>query len=317
LKKKSRLVLPESSLHSAKFQQEFRDASKRSRIHHDHSASKKTGARKRGYLPIDMEHGRMEHKEGDSIIFNETRGVRDSSTVFLYSDFNDTLSLGNHVGYVDADMHASLFEAANLWLQEAGEKDFFETNDDAEKTKQSVRTKKQKGRIDRSTFQRWWFEIGMKRGFLSPTAIAANFITASNFVHRLAKGNQQLERAIYQFADAWHWMHFEARGEHKLADIGWKSAKGRAAGPAMKKRRAEMKKQIAHARYHKFASDEKNGVKRTSAKGAAGALLEPVNQELKKLKLDTFSEGKLEDELRPLIKECFPKPAKKKRKAVT
>jgi hypothetical protein len=302
-------------LQSAKFRQEFRDASKRSRIHHDDSASKKTGAKKRAYAPIEIEHRRTEseHQESGSITFYETRGVRDSNTLFLYSDFNDTFLLGNHTGHVDADTFASLFETANSWLQKAGEKGFFETADDAETAKRSTRTNKQKRRLDRQTFQRWWFEIGMKHGFLAPPAIAANFLTASDFVHRLAKGNEQLQRAIYQFADAWHWMHFEGKGEHELAAIGWKSVKGRAEGPAVKKRRAEMKKKLAHSLYDEFASDEKNGAKRTSAKSAAGALLKQVNQKLEELELNTFSEGKLEDELRPLIRERFPKHSKKRK----
>ncbi len=255
-----------------------------------------------------MEHKRTKsgHQADESITFYETRGVRDSSTTFLFSDFEETFSLGNHTGHVDADTFASLFEAANFWLQKAKEKDFFETSDDAETAKQSVRTKKHRARVDRYTFQRWWFEIGIKHGFLSPTAIAANFLTASEFVHRLVKGNQQLQRAIYQFADAWHLMHFEGKGEHELAAVGWKSVKGRAQGPAVKQRRAELKKRLVKELYEAFASEEGNGAARTSAKGTAGAMIKEVNQKLEALGLSRFAEKTLADELRPLIKARSP-----------
>jgi len=305
--------LPESSLRSSKFRRRLRDASIRNRVHNYHSAAKKTG-RKRRYAPVEMEHKRTksEHQADESITFYETRGVRDSSTTFLFSDFEETFSLGNHTGHVDADTFASLFEAANFWLREAEEKDFFETSNDAETAKQSVRTKKQRARVDRYTFQRWWFEIGIKRGFLSPTATAAKFLTASAFVERLVKGNQQLQRAIYQFADAWHWMHFEGKGEHELAAIGWKSVKGRAQGPAVKQERAELKKKLVKELYEAFASEERNGAARRSAKRAAGALFEQVNQKLEALGLSSFAEKTLADELRPLIKARFPEVKKKK-----
>lgn len=292
----------------------LREARGLNEIFHNDGAAKRTGAKKRGYAPMEMEHKRTnsEHEESGSTTFYETRGVRDTSNVFLFGDFAETLALGNYSGEVDKGTFESLFEAANYWLREVGEPDFRSITNQAEKARETVRTNKQKNRIDRATFQQWWFEIGMKHGFLSPAAIAANFLTASDFVHRLANGNKQLEFAIYQFADAWHWMHFEGKGEHELAAIGWKSAQGRAQGPAVKQRRAEMKKQIVKAAYEAFAADEKNGPARKSAKGAAGALLKELSQKLSALGLGRIAEKSLTDELRPLIKERFPKPTKRK-----
>jgi hypothetical protein len=303
--------LPESSLRSSNFRRRLQYASIRNRVHNRHGAAKKMGSRKRGYAPVEMEHKRTEgeHQADGSITFYETRGVRDSSTTFLFSDFDETFSLGNHTGHVDADTFASLFKAANSWLGDAKEKDFFKTSDDAVAAKQSVRTKRQRKRVDRYTFQRWWFEIGMKHGFLSPAAIAANFLTASEFVHRLVSGNQQLERAIYQFADAWHWMHFEEKGEHELA---WKSVKGRAQGPAVKQERAELKKKLVKERYEAFASEKGNGAASRSAKWAAVEMFKQVNQKLEELGLSGFAVKTLADELRPLIKARFPKPKKVK-----
>lgn len=307
--------LPESWVRSSKFRQALRDASSSHRTFNYHGAAKKTRARKRRYAPVEMEHKRAqsEHQESGSTTYYETRGVRDSVTTFLFSDFDETFSTANHTGHVDADTYASLFEAANFWLEQAGEKDFFGIAGEAEKATQSARTKKAKNRIDRYTFQRWWFEIGMKHGFLSPAAIASNFLTASDQVHRLVKGNQQLQRAIYQFADAWHWMHFEGKGEHELAAIGWKSVKGRAQGPAVKQERAELKKKLVKELYDGFASEEGNGAARRSAKGAAGAMFKEVNQKLEALGLSGIAEKTLADELRPLIKARFPKAKKKKK----
>ena len=123
--------LPESSLRSSKFRRRLRDASIRNRVHNNHNAAKKTGSRKHRYVPVEMEHKRTEskHQTAGSITLYETRGVRDSTT-FSFSDLDDTLSLGNHTGRVDADTFASLFEAANIWLRQAKEKDFFQTKEE-------------------------------------------------------------------------------------------------------------------------------------------------------------------------------------------
>lgn len=271
--------------------------------------SQKAPARKKRKASSVFNHRRTksEHEESGSVTFYETRGIRDSSETFLFSDFEDTFSSGNHTGYVETDTYASLFAVANEWLKEAEEKDFFGVADDAEEAMASAKTWKQKHKVDRLTFQRWWFEIGMKHGFLSPPAAAAKFLAASDFIHRLTKGNQQLQRAIYQFADAWHWMRFEGSDEHELAAVGLKSVQGRAQGPAVKQERAELKKKLLKELYEGFASDERNGTARKSAKGAAGAMFSQVNKKLKELGLNAFAEKTLADELRPLVKARFPK----------
>jgi hypothetical protein len=270
--------------------------------------------RKSARVEFDHRRVRSEHEESGSVSFYETRGVRDSSETFLFSDFQETFSLANYTGHAEAEIYASFFEAANYWLKEVGEKDFFKIVDDADKAKESVNTRKQQNKIDRFVFQRWWFEIGMKHGFLSPPAVAAKFLVASDFVHRLSKGNQQLQRAIYQFADAWHWMHFEGKGEHELADIGFKSVQGRSKGPAAKAERAALKKRIIKDCYENFAADEKNGIARTHAKSAAGALKDEVNSRLKDLGIKAAAEKSLTDELRPLINERFSLSMKNKKR---
>jgi hypothetical protein len=110
LAKRSAGDLPDSWLRSAKARQLLRDASRSNRIHQNDGTSKKTGANKRGYAPLVMEHKRTqsEHQESGSITFYETRGVRDASNVFLFGDFDETLSLGNYSGGVEAGTHARL-----------------------------------------------------------------------------------------------------------------------------------------------------------------------------------------------------------------
>jgi hypothetical protein len=196
-------------------------------------------------------------------------------------------------------------------LKTANEKDWFEAANEAEKAASAHRARLAKDKAEKHAFKRWAFEIGQKRGFLSPEAVAADFLTASDLLHRLVDGDERLLLAAYQFAQAWHWMQFES-AEHELADIGLRSAAGRAQGPAVKKQRAELKKALAKEAYDEFASDEANGTKRMAAKSAAGSLIKQINGKLLELGLDSFSDKKLQDELRPLIKERFPKPKKKR-----
>ncbi|MEY9592287.1 hypothetical protein ABIA06_004578 [Bradyrhizobium yuanmingense] len=260
--------------------------------------------------PVEFEHRRSEHvhRPSDSITYREVRGARVKSTDFLFSDYEATFEyIDEHTGQATLETYRSFFEAANFWLKAAGEKDFFGVVDDAERASSVQQMQPQKDKAENFTFKRWAFEIGQRRGFLSPEAVAANFLAASDLLHRLVKDDEQLRIAVYQFAQAWHWMQFEALGEHELADIGLRSVAGRAQGPAAKKQRAEMKRAIAKEAYDEFASDEANGSRRTAAKSAAGALLGQINDKLRELRLDEFSDKKLQDELRPLIKARFPR----------
>ncbi|WP_316206311.1 MULTISPECIES: hypothetical protein [unclassified Bradyrhizobium] len=268
-----------------------------------------TKKKRRSLRRVELQHGRAqsEHKESGSVTFYETRGVRDASTNFLFSDFEETFEDYVQTGHQAAASYASLVEAANQFLSECGEKTFSEVTEEVERAKRAVRTYKEKNRIGRYNFKRWAFEIGMRHGFLSPAGVAAEFISASDNVHRLAKGNRQLQRAIYQFAEAWHWIHFEAKGEHGLAAIGDKSLEGRAKGPEAKKQRAELKRALVKELYEAFASDESKGMARKDAKRAAGILLDQVNKKLDDLNIPTMAEKSLRDELRPLVKERFPR----------
>lgn len=266
--------------------------------------------------PVEFEHRRSErlHSASDSVTYREVRGARVSSMDFLFSDYEETFNnIGEHTGETALDTYLSFFEAANFWLKAANEKDFLGITKDAEREVSGLATKEEKDKAERFTFKRWAFEIGQRRGFLSPEAVAADFLTASDLLHRLVKDDKQILSAAYQFAQAWHWMQFEAVGEHELADIGLRSAQARAQGPVVKRQRAELKKTLAKESYDEFAANEANGAKRTAAKSAAGALRPQINTKLRELGLDEFSDKKLQEELRPLIRQRFPKPVKKKR----
>jgi hypothetical protein len=310
LTKKPTGILPDSWVRSASARRLLRSSPAQiTREAIPNRKGEKIRAKKQRKKAEAFEHrrSRSEHQESGSVSFYEVRGVRDSRMTFLFSDFEETLLLANHTGHTDAETYASFFEAANHWLAEAGEKDFFEVASDADEAKKFARTWKQRNKLDRLTFHRWWFELGMKHGFLSPAAVAAKFLVASDFIHRLTKGNQQLQRAIYQFADAWHWMHFEGKGEHELAAVGLKSVQGRAKGPAAKQERGILKKALVKDIYDRFAADENSGPARKNAKRAADALFADVNKKLRELGVPKMALKSLTDELRPLVKERFPR----------
>lgn len=262
-------------------------------------AKKKTAPK----TPTVFEHKRSqsEHEESGSISFYEHRGVRDASNLFLFSDFAETFQIGNYNGAAEEDVYASLREASGHWLKEFGEKDFGDIAIEAEKAKAKVQGKKKRKEIDRHVFQRWAFEIGMRQGFLSPAAVAANFVSTADHVHRLANGNDELLRAVYQFAQAWHWMHFEGYGEHELAALGLRSAAGRTKGPEVKKERKGLRLRIVEDLYRRYQeNDSVPASSRRSPKRAASALLTEVNARLRELDIDLVSEGRLEKDIREI-----------------
>ncbi|KRR06211.1 hypothetical protein CQ12_11535 [Bradyrhizobium jicamae] len=261
---------------------------------------------------VNFEHKRIKehHEPSGSVTYLETRGAREASTVFLFEDFEETLSMPNHQGHTAADTYASFFEASGHWLREVGEKTFFEVVDDVEKVKAELPPEERTGEVDRFIFQKWAFEVGMKHGFLSPAAIAAEFVSSSDYLHRLVDGNEELQRAIYQFAEAWHWFRFEGKGEHELAAIGLQSARARMMGPQVRREMGDLRKKIVLSAYEAFAADEKNRTSRGSAKAAAGVLLTEINRKLTELNRKPIAIKTLTDELRPIIEERFPKKKK-------
>jgi hypothetical protein len=238
-------------------------------------------------------------------IVYETRGIREFA-LEIFADDQLTVAAANlKVG--PAETYELFLRAANFWLKEVGENDYFEIIDVAEQSKNGIDSDLEKAKIDFFTFWLWSSKVACRHGVLSPAAIAARFISASDHVHRLANKNQELVDAIHAFADAWHWFHFEGLGEHELATIGLKSARGRAVGPTAVHKQASIKKQIIQDAYAGFADDEANGRARMNAKQAASKLLNSINRSLSDLKLRSIAEKSLTDELRPHVKKRFPK----------
>jgi hypothetical protein len=237
-------------------------------------------------------------------IVYETRGIREFA-LEIFADDQLTIAAAN-LKVAPGETYEMFLRAANFWLKEVGENDYFEIIDVAEQSKRGIDSDIEKAKVDFFTFWLWSSKVADRHGMLSPAAIASRFISASDHVHRLANNNQELVDAIHAFADAWHWLHFEGFGEHELAPIGLKSAQGRAVGPTAVHKQASIKKQIIHDVYAMFADDEANGSARTNAKKAAGKLLSSINRSLSELKLRSIAEKSLIDELRPHVKKRFP-----------
>ena len=233
----------------------------------------------------------------------ETRGIREFALEVFAEDqlTADAANLKSSPG----EIHAMFLKAANFWLKEVGENDYFEIVEVAEQSKNGVDSEMEKAKIDFFTLMLWSSKVAANHGDLSPAAIASRFIFASDNVHRLAGNNDGLLDAIYEYAEAFHWFHFEAMGEHEMAAVGMKSAQGRAVGPAVVHQQASLKKQIIHDAYAAFADDDANHRERDNPKKSAAKLRDPINRTLDGLKLRPIAETSLIDELRPLVKKRF------------
>lgn len=244
---------------------------------------------------IKSEHLRFisEHSDSGSISYLETRGLLKSETLFPLSD----LDLITDRGTEDALEYASLCETAASWLREAGETERDTVSEGAQHTEEPAGT----GEPDpRDALERWWFQIGTKHGFLSPIAIAAKFVAASHWVHRLSEGNEQLRGAIYSLVKAAYRMQFEASGHHARAV---RNVAGRAKGPAAKKDKANRKEKIIRDHFDAWANDA-NERDRQNPKKAAHELLEAINTDLTKSGLRKYKDDKpLIKKLRQLISE--------------
>jgi hypothetical protein len=250
----------------------------------------------------DIEHRRAEIRgaQGSGLekTIYEHRGVR-ALVIEIFSDIQTTIVAADLKG-TPSDAYDSLMKASNCWLRDAGELTFFDMAELADRAKQREPEGEHKA-IDDSMFKMWAAQIGEKRGYLSPEAIAANFVSASDYLHRRLGDDPELAQAVYAFAEAYHWCHFEGYGEHELAALGLASAKGRAAGPQAVRQQREQKQRITQDALNAFAADPKNAV-RLTAQRAAADLLPVINESLSALKLRPYSISSLEKVLRPLLK---------------
>jgi hypothetical protein len=135
----------------------------------------------------------------------------------------------------------------------------------------------------------WGSDITRRRGILSLVTLAVDFLAGLyliplSFASRPAdkQSDQALEdltrhiRQVYAFCDAWHWLHMEVYGEHRLALGGAHSAENLgAAGPARtakKKARMEIVRQACEVYWTKH--------RHRNAARTAEHLLPAVNKEL-------------------------------------
>lgn len=243
-----------------------------------------------------FDHRRREQSDAsnpllDKIIF-ETRGIR-SLAVEVFKDHRLTAA-ASLLRESPIDTYTMFMEAADYWLTEAAENKFLDVAKMAEDAKADVTDISEKWLIDDLTFQIWSAQVSQRHGHLSPISIAAQFLQASDYLHRRLNENADLQRAVYAFADAWHWFHFEAKGEHELAARGMSGEQQLAVGPAAVHERALLSNRIVSDAFKVFAADELKGNRRASAKAAATDLLSQINGALEELNLRPLSNATLE-----------------------
>ena len=219
---------------------------------------------------------------------NETRGVRSSEVVIL----ND---LPEHFLWLEKDPmreYAELIKAAKRMLKNAKQKTPAEIRTIAVSAQPRWidsgfdRRMSSKAEAEQFEFWRSAFELGRERGFLSPEAIAANFMATSLWMHRLLGKNPQLLRAAIEFARAWQHLHFEANGDHehlagKLALLEGAietKVKGLSLGPQKRAANAQQKRKVIHDAFKKYLAD--GGSKEDGLKRIARKMLVSVNESL-------------------------------------
>jgi hypothetical protein len=250
-----------------------------------------------------FDHRRLEQKGSNPLLEKtifETRGVR-SLAAEVFKDHRLT-AVATLLQETPFDTYEMFLKAADYWLTEAGESKFTEVAKMAEDAKADATDNAEKSLIDDLTFQHWSAQVRQRHGYLSPISIAAQFLQASDYLHRRLNGNADLQVAVYAFAEAWHWFHFEVKGEHELAARGMQGEQQLAKGPAAAHERAALSDRIVSDAFKFYAADESKGKNRFSAKAARTDLLAQINGTLTKLNLRRLKEDTLEKKLRVLIR---------------
>jgi hypothetical protein len=249
-------------------------------------------------------HRRLEKKNASPLIEKtvfETRGVR-SFAAEIFKDHRLTVA-ASLLRETPFETYLMFMEAADYWLSEAGERKFLEVAEMAEAAKADTTDDESKPLIDDVTFQQWAAQIAERHGHLSLASIAAHFLRTSDYLHRRLSDDADLQQAVYAFAQAWHWFHFEAKGEHELAMRGMKGVEDFAAGPQAVHERAILGDRIVSNAVAAYAGDETKGNKRKSPKAAAADLLDQINRSFQDLKLRPLKQDTLAKKIRALMRE--------------
>jgi hypothetical protein len=212
-----------------------------------------------------------------------------------------------------ADNYVSLFEAANKCLNDEGERDFLSVIDQIDNLKNETSAANHQ-ELDDVSFAAWAGAVAERKGSLSTPAIAAEFLRASDHLHRRLPEDPQLREAIYTLAQAWHWLAFEVEGDHELATQGLRSHMGLVKGPERKQQIAAVRKDIIEKKLSAWRDQLLEAGKTAaarSAKAAAGDLIESVNKLFKQMNLKPIKMLTLERTIRQILfSNAAPKASK-------
>jgi hypothetical protein len=152
----------------------------------------------------------------------------------------------------------------------------------------------------------WLYGIMDRHGELSPVMIAARFLEIGDLLGSELKLSHAKWTLIFAYCDAWHWLHFEERGEHDLAIAGYRAVQGRSAGPAAKaavrKARDEL---IAIECLAWLNSDKGAGVK--EPKRIAAGILAKVNDGFARQGWRPYKEEYLRKVVSRLLPDILPR----------
>jgi hypothetical protein len=185
--------------------------------------------------------------------------------------------------------------AANRHLRATGEMDLPSVMDAAERSSASYPSE---AKISQRLRQ-WVDNIKIQKGALSIDASAAKFLQSADHLLQILNKAPKMQRAAFEFAQAWHAWHLELFGEHELAAIAERSVAGLKTGPKALKRKRALREAIIETEYGKHVATTakiKHGAER-----AANAILNDVAKEFEKDGLGSIEESTLVRTLRGLI----------------
>ena len=137
-----------------------------------------------------------------------------------------------------------------------------------------------KHRIDRNNFSPFPAlveTVVTKYGYLSIETACARFIEAQDHLYTLYNQTAEMQAAVFDYADAWHWLHMELFGEHELAAnaeaaeeaadaagktadaaqrLATKTIAGRSEGPRAQARAGALRMAIVENEYKKHIEEE-------------------------------------------------------------
>jgi hypothetical protein len=253
----------------------------------------------------------------------EKRGIRSSARP-IFPNLSD--SHERMLSTAD-DTQELLFMAANRHLRAKGEMDFFAVASFAEQVADAEA--KDLTETTSRHFRLWLETVVTKYGYLSIETACARFIEAQDHLYTLYNQTAEMQAAVFDYADAWHWLHMELFGEHELAAnaeaaekaaekagktadaagkaadaaqrLATKTIAGRSEGPRAQARAGALRMAIVENEYKKHIEEETNPNRLVSAKAVAPRILDDVNAAFKLRGLGEFSISTLEKRLRDII----------------